>query len=296
MALSSHGQHEGEEQNLERWLITYADMITLLMAFFIMMYAMSVIDLRKFEALAHSMGAAFGGAAAEIQTSSSAGGEGLLTGGEALLSGTAGHPGNSATLVNRIRADIKSHLPERLRDSVEITHCGGVVTVRIKADSVTFGAGKAALTADAKRILDAIGPTLRAAGSPMRVEGHTCDLPINTARFPSNWELSAQRAANVMAYLIRCCGIPPTKITSAGFAHTRPLVPNRDEASRARNRRVDILIAGPPTPQPIDTPASRAQQTNQKSSPAASSTIDLEPVRLVPPIDLWTRYQRSKQR
>ncbi len=294
--MSSHGQHEGEEQDLERWLITYADMITLLMAFFIMMYAMSVIDLRKFEALAHSMGAAFGGAAAETETSRSTGGEGLLGGGEALLSGSTARVGNSATLVNRIRADVRSRLPERLRDSVEITHCGGVVTVRIRADSVTFGAGQAALTADARRILDAVGPALRDAGSALRVEGHTCDLPISTARFPSNWELSAQRAANVMAYLIRCCGIPPAKITAAGFAHTRPLVPNRDETSRARNRRVDILIAGPPAPQLTDTHDHRVRRRDHEPSGTASLTINLEPIRLAPPIDLWARHQRERQR
>ncbi|MGD9498094.1 MAG: flagellar motor protein MotB [Armatimonadota bacterium] len=277
--MSIHGQHEADEGNLERWLITYADMITLLMAFFVMMYAMSVVDLEKFQALAQAMGHAFGAAAAEAGTRGAS--AGTLAGGEGLLPGDAPAVGNRASLANAIRSGITRDLPRRLRDRVEVVHCGGAVTVRLKADAVTFPAGQAALTADARRILDAIGPALTLAQGQVRVEGHTCNLPISTAQFPSNWELSAQRAANVMAYLVRCSGMSPEGISAVGFAASRPLVANTDEAARRRNRRVDIVIltgdplepavaGGPPPAAPQPWPPGIAPQ----------------PVRLCPPVNL----------
>ena len=77
----------------------------------------------------------------------------------------------------------------------------------------------------------------------VRIEGHTCDLPIHTARYPSNWELSAQRAINVLTYLVRK-GIDPSRLSAVGYADTRPIVPNIDEEHRRKNRRVDIVIEG----------------------------------------------------
>ncbi len=280
--MSAHEQHEEEEhENAERWLITYADMITLLLAFFIMMYSMSVLDLQKFEALAHAMGNAFGAGAAHVVTGRAAG------------EGRQGRPGTDggaagvsrARLASAIRGQFRRSLPPRLRDSVEAMQRGGAVTIRMKADSVTFAAGEAALTEDARRILDAIGPTLRQAGAPILVEGHTCDLPISSGRFPSNWELSAQRAGYVMAHLVRCGGVPPERISAAGFADTRPLVPNTGEANRKRNRRVDIVVCTDDRPGPVLAGTPGAPTLDP------SDTITIDPIDLCPAIDLPARHR-----
>ncbi|MGC9320036.1 MAG: OmpA/MotB family protein [Armatimonadota bacterium] len=266
------GQPDAEQQgaNLERWLITYADMITLLMAFFIMLYAMSVMDLKKFEALRGAVTSAFGGApVAAADAGFLAGGTGLLGGGGSLIA-------NSATLANRISRQIDTGLREALKDHVKVTHDAGLVTVTMKADSILFPAGEARLAPGMRELLDVVGPTLAASGATLLVEGHTCDLPISTSRFPSNWELSAQRATNVMVHLIRHCGVSPRRISAVGFADTRPLVPNEGEGQRARNRRVDIVVL-----------ASSARHLGSAST-AADGDHDArpQPVRLVPRVDI----------
>ncbi len=264
----SGGQHE-EEQDDERWLITYADMITLLMAFFIMLYSMSVMDLRKFEALSVAMGQVFGGKRAA---------SGLLEGGDGLLDARGGRVPNRASLVNDLRRELRDRLPERLRDAVEVSHSAGVVTVSLPSDSILFPKGTAQLTDDARSILEVIGPALANTGAPLLVEGHTCDLPISTARFPSNWELSAARATNVMVHLIRHCGIPPQRISAVPWADTRPRVPNNSAENRARNRRVDlvVLLGGDTAP--------------EQGTGASDGELHLHRIRLFPPIDLRARH------
>ncbi len=289
--MTSHEPHEGEEHaNTERWLITYADMITLLMAFFIMMYAMSVVDLQKFEALAHAMGTAFGGGAREKGAGHPAS-PGVLGGARAPMgTGVAAPLSNRATLVNAIRARVAQSLPPRLRDSVHVVHRGGTVTIRVKADAITFAAGRATLTEDARRILDAIGPALQEADSPIQVEGHTCDLPISTDRFPSNWELSAQRAGYVMAHLVRRGWVPPERISAAGFADTRPLAPNTSEANRRRNRRVDIVVSTG------DRLGAKVASTAESPPSDSPDTITLDTINLCPPIDLMARHRERIRR
>jgi len=279
----------GEEQDdsLERWLITYADMITLLMAFFIMMYAMSVVDLQKFEALSHAMGHVFGG---EAQSGfGEAASQDLLEDGQSVMSGIGAALGNQASLVNEIRRSIRENLPQPLRDNVEVVHTGGEVTIRMKADEITFPAGEAELTRQSRRILEVIGPSL--SGSQVLVQGHTCDLPISTVRFPSNWELSAQRAANVMVYLVRHAGLEPDRISAAGFADTRPLVANTGEANRARNRRVDIVLLSED-----QLRGSASRRAADQDAGGREGSVGLGPVRLCPPIDLQSRYYQHTGR
>jgi hypothetical protein len=147
------------------------------------------------------------------------------------------------------------------------------------------------VTDDLRQILDALGPSLRAARSPLCIEGHTCDLPINTARFPSNWELSAQRATNVMVYLIRKHRIGPEHICAVGYADTRPLTADRSRAARKRNRRVDIVVLsdqGAASRRPgVDEPVQMKQDI---------PSMGFGPVRLVPEIDLRTRYYQHTGR
>jgi chemotaxis protein MotB len=251
---------EGQHENLERWLITYADMITLLMAFFLMMYAMSIVNKGKFTALALSVRTGFGGtvsgglpAFSELQESPLSKPETLQTSDFRLL-----------TLVAQIiKQDImKGSRPEglspeardaqeavaKLMSQIDLVARGEDLIVRVAAGPLTFPRGSAELTPAAKRILKAVAALLVLVPRNVRIEGHTCNLPINTALYPSNWELSAQRAMNVLVYLIKT-GIPPAQLSAVGYADTVPLVPNVDEAHRSRNRRVDIVLIGALSPE-----------------------------------------------
>ena len=280
-ALSRRERHkDGEHGHDERWLITYADMITLLLAVFIVLYSFSVVDLRKFESVAGALGDVFHGS----------GGSGVIGGGEGILPGGAGLGINRAALISDIRGAMDQSLSDHLKGCITITHRDGVVTISMRADAITFPAARAELTAEARQMLEAVGPSLAESQSPLLIEGHTCDLPISTARFPSNWELSAQRAGNVMAYLIRTCGIDPDRVSSVGYADTKAVAPNALEENRAKNRRVDIVVLSDPTAGHGTDHAVR--QVNGDSADG----LRLRPVIIRPTVDLRARHYQSTGR
>jgi len=118
------------------------------------------------------------------------------------------------------------------------------IVVSLLTDRVLFGSGSVSLNPDMKLILDALGDPLRETSRPILVEGHTDDRPVRGGgrRYVDNMELSTLRACKVIQYLKETGGIPPKRLSAAGYAEYRPLVPNRDEKSRRRNRRIDIVI------------------------------------------------------
>lgn len=230
------GHGAGEHENAERWLLTYADMITLLVAFFIMMYSMSVLNLAKFNQVAVSIKSGFGGTVSGAGHSvlEQSGGEGKKP---SIMPEI--NPTPSAVLAKQIRTYIKKQrLESDLR--VKVTERGVVVT--IVTDKMLFPKGRADLTPATAALLDKVSSLISKTSNPVRVEGHTDDLPINTPRFPSNWELSTSRATTVVRYLIENDRIDPARVSAAGYADSRPLVPNDSEANRMFNRRVDLVI------------------------------------------------------
>ncbi len=115
------------------------------------------------------------------------------------------------------------------------------ILIRLE-NEVLFDSGKADIKPAAIQSLDKIAEILKDIPNSIRVEGHTDNIPINTERFPSNWELSTQRALAVVSYLIEKVGIDPARLSAAGYGESRPLVANDSAAARARNRRVEILV------------------------------------------------------
>jgi len=228
------GGHDGGGSM--RWLLTYADMITLLTAFFIMMYSMSVLNLSKFEQVAISIRSGFGG--------------NLQNGGYSVLNtspGVGSKPSvlpeanflGPAQMARQMRQFIKqSGLQQELR--VKETRRG--IVVSIVTDKVLFPKGQAEITPQAARLLDKVASLIEASRSHVRIEGHTDSLPIRTAKYPSNWELSTARATTVVRYLIEKARISPRLLSASGYADSRPLAPNDTEAHRAMNRRVDLVI------------------------------------------------------
>jgi len=207
-----------------RWLLTYADMITLLLAFFVIMYAISKVDAERYQAIAMSIRGAFGMAAAPAP-------------GAAVPPLEPLHP-----LVEVLRR----HLAEDLRAGrLQIEATREAIVLRFQ-DAVFFGRGKAELTPGAQGILDRLAAVVKDLPNGVEAEGHTDILPIRSRQFPSNWELSAARATAVVRYLGETHGISPLRLAARGLGEHQPMYPNDPVRGEPRNRRVEIrILTGP---------------------------------------------------
>lgn len=223
--------------NHERWLITYSDMITLLLIFFIVLYTLSRIDVKKFQYLSASLSKAMG-----------AGGMMLDSPGPSVVPGLAGTVPDSSlqSVENTQMENMKKELEKYIKDSnlqakvtVTMEERGVVLSFQ---DEVLFRLGSAELTPKARQIVHKIGPMLAAMPNYLRVEGHTDDLPIISAPFPSNWELSAARANSVLQELLRNFDIHPQRMSAVSYGEYRPIVENDSDSHRQMNRRVNIVV------------------------------------------------------
>ncbi|HKJ68289.1 MAG TPA: OmpA family protein [bacterium] len=212
--------HEyGIDDKEDGWLITYADMFTLLFAFFAILVAISTVDPLKFERVANSM-------------KESVGRDKEL---EARFS------------LAEIYANLEQIIQEEgLTDQAEVNYSPVGVVMRFKGN-VLYESGSARLSPSATSVLERLADQIKEMPYRIAVEGHTDNRPISTSRFPSNWELSAGRASSVVRFFRRY-GVEPYKLRAVGRADTKPLVPNIDENGRgipenqARNRRVEVIF------------------------------------------------------
>ncbi len=216
-----------------RWLLTYADMITLLMAFFILMYSMSVLNVSRFREVAVSIRGGFGGVAGTEGRSVLA--DSGHTGRRPMTIGDTGIPWR---VVQEIEGFVRD---DRLEKSVRMRVDERGLIISLVTDKLIFKRGEADLSPATVRIIGRICDTLKTVPNRIQVEGHTCDLPI-ASRYPSNWELSTARASTVVRYMIEVKGIPADRLSASGYADSKPLVPNSSESNRAANRRVDIVL------------------------------------------------------
>ena len=247
---------DANHENHERWLVSYADFITLLFAFFVVMYSLSSVNEGKYRVLSDSLVNAFRSAAVTMS------GEPVIASAPTVvpLRPTPPRPAESPDTPERRKAELQrmTSMADAIRQVLEPLTAGGQVhvsegargiTVEINA-SVLFAPGDATLAPSAVAALRAVAEVLARAEFPITVEGHTDNLPINTTRFPSNWELSAVRASSVVRLFIDA-GVDGRRLTAAGYGDQRPITDNTNEAGRARNRRVGILIEsmiGEPAP------------------------------------------------
>ncbi len=247
---------EEEHGGMERWLITYADLITLLMVFFVLMYSMSQINAQKFAAVANSLSLVLTGQAmSTLNTQGPSMVEGLS--GQMLPEGPGTIPDNQGQLdeVKRMIAEfIKAEdlaadeaqkggntSTTRLSDNLIVYEQERGLVISFK-DTMLFASGSDELTPRAREIIGQIGGALLKLPNFIRVEGHTDNRPINTRKFPSNWELSVLRASNVVHVLNENARIPAERLSIIGYGENRPLVANDSDEGRAMNRRVDIVI------------------------------------------------------
>ncbi|HOP06932.1 MAG TPA: flagellar motor protein MotB [candidate division Zixibacteria bacterium] len=224
-----HRSKADPKENQERWLLTYADMITLLLAFFIVMYSMSAVDAKKFGKMAEAL-------------------NGVLRGGDNVVSKfdepdpSKGHGLLKLGNLRMIQNKIEKRFDKLGRDQelkTEITERGLVVHIM---ESALFEEGSADLQGRALDILDMVAEEIVDIPNHVRVEGHTDDRDIHTVRFPSNWELSSSRATEVVKFFIENYGIDPWRVSALGYGEYRPIRPNNSIENRAVNRRVDVVI------------------------------------------------------
>jgi chemotaxis protein MotB len=275
-----HAEH-GEHSSNERWLVTYADMITLLMVLFIVMFSMSAVDSKKFAQLASALSASFGGHSVALS---------------GFASPIDGHPDNVAVIADDPGADpqlsrqvqeamtVKKDAPtgtegrahasvdaraaevevknlrevqrkitaalkaRHLEDSVRFHFDERGLVVTVVTSAVIFAGDRAELLTDGRAIVDAVAPALRPLPNKVQVDGHTNQLPVPTIIYPSAWELSTARAAAVVRRL-DVDGVAKKRLAAAGFADTRPLLPPTDPRSVTMNRRVDIVVLSTLPPQ-----------------------------------------------
>ncbi|MBL8934280.1 MAG: flagellar motor protein MotB [Archangium sp.] len=243
-------KHE-EHENHERWVISYADLVTLLFALFVVLYASSKVDTNKLAETSESMRWAlnFKGEGGITKLSIF---KGPPTEGGCVTQAGAqpfSSPVDRRVLEQqrkRLEKMIKPFLMERTKNptiSMEIEN--GRIRLRLAAMRF-FDPASASLRPEAIAVLDAIAEELDASKQNIRVEGHTDDEPIRTTRFRSNWELSASRAATVVSYLEQAHGIAPQRLVAAGMGAQNPLVSNDTPEHREMNRRIEVVLEIPP--------------------------------------------------
>jgi chemotaxis protein MotB len=228
--LGRKSKHEGEHENAERWLLTYADLITLLLAFFIVMYSMSKVDAKKFGAMSEALQTILKGKGASILS-----GEAML---KAEKGGGAMKIGDLKLLQNKIKKMAKDMGLEGKIDA-EMDERGLVIRI---SESAFFDLGSADLKDQAIKVLDVIAGLLAEIPNHIQIEGHTDNLPIKTEKFPSNWELSVNRSTICVRYLIEKHNFPPERISALGYGEYRPIAGNNTGEGRSKNRRVDIVV------------------------------------------------------
>ncbi len=288
-----HEEHEAHA-NHERWVLSYADILTLLLALFIVMFAISKVDQKKFEEFARGTAASFGQAnlALQGQTGSMDGSEGILQ--DAMAGQIAKAPSdttaeeapiNNQEALNRekarqsaaeaqkasldkLREEIAAKLKAKgLSDAVKMVVDERGLVVNIVTDKVLFDNGRADLRPDGTQVLDLIAPIIKDLPNQVTVEGHTDNVPIS-GTFASNWELSVNRATTVLRRLV-ADGVPAKRMSASGYADQRPLGSNATAEGKARNRRVAIVVL----PLVSLTGTGVTPNTEASAAPVAPTTV-----------------------
>jgi len=229
-------KHSEEHENLERWLLTYADLITLLLAFFIMLYTLSKNDENKYQEIAMHLNAIFSGGTGQLAKGFSSGNS---------LMDFPANKQSDAEIKKKLNEEIGKMISETSKNGSKngfsVTSDERGIVVRV-LDKTFFDEGRAELKDKAKNVLDKLAPILSELNNNIRIEGHTDNVPINTYEFRSNWELSTRRATEVVRYLIEKHKIPPEKLSVSGYAEYKPVVSNNTPEERAMNRRIEVII------------------------------------------------------
>ena len=233
-AAESNLRRKKSEEKLEtagmmRWLLTYADMITLMLALFIILFSMSTINRVQFNKFAKSVSGGFDNEWSVNQPPSGG------------ANGTRSF--DSSSSIPSIQKELQEFVQkDKLEKQVQVhmDHRGLVIT--LLSDKSYYDSGSAQLRPQTEKIIDGIYGFLKKNPNLIRVEGFTDNVPISTAQYPTNWELSTARAVNVVRYLVEHDGLSPNRVSAAGYGEFKPRTANRTDDERQQNRRVDIVL------------------------------------------------------
>jgi chemotaxis protein MotB len=238
MARRKRPHAEGPHENDERWLLTYSDLITLLFVLFVVMYAISTTDMRKLTILAQSLSAAFN---ADVlsgqQPMSISDGQDMSVQQDMSVAGTS--PVQSD--LKAIKAALEDYaIGQGLGGEVEVGMAPQGIVIRLN-DALLFSSGRAHLDDHALKVVKQVADIVKPLPNQVRIEGNTDDQAPDGVLFTSNWDLSSARALAVLKAMVDV-GIDPARLSALGNSQYNPLKPNVDDASRAKNRRVDIVV------------------------------------------------------
>ncbi|HEY3424252.1 MAG TPA: flagellar motor protein MotB [Negativicutes bacterium] len=239
-----HHEEPHEEHTDETWLIPYSDILTLLLALFIVLFATAQVDQKKFDQLAQSFNAAFSGSPTLFDNAKT--NQQISDGPPTLTKSDASVAAEQAYLQETVQLlEVKKILDKYIQDNSLTGDLQTILTeeglmIRIK-DTALFPSGSAELIPESRRLAAEIAKMLLPLSQKIIVSGHTDNVPINTREFPSNWELSSKRAVNFMKTLLAQEKLAPERFNATAYGEYRPVVPN-DSPDRAKNRRVEILI------------------------------------------------------
>lgn len=253
---SRRGSSLSESQR-DRWVVSYADLVTLLFVFFTTLYAASTMDAAKLSSVTQGLQQAFDAPGEEAPQPSRAvdgNGRGILG------------PGRKAIdeQIAFVRTEVESQLADAIQTGqVELNRDRRGLVISIP-ETGAFPVGSADLSPAAVAVMSRLAAALERLPNAVRIEGHTDDVPIHTVRFASNWELSAARAIQVVEVLMAQDGVSPERLSVAGYGEYRPRSPNDSDAARRRNRRVDIIVLNADT----DAAEEPARDSDASATPA----------------------------
>jgi chemotaxis protein MotB len=257
---------------MERWLVTYADMVTLLMVLFIVMFSMSHVDANKYEQLKEGLANGFGRASQILSGESPMlDDQGPVSSGSDVMDNSliSNMPASEAAKIKSAVAKAQQQANERtyadaqsqvksllalwhkmqkalakqgLQDDVQAAIDERGLVVSLVSRHVVFHANIADLTTRGQRIVDTVAPVLRGIKEPIEVDGHTNQVKVKPKYYPTDWELSSARAVNVLRRLNEVDGIPDRRLSATGFGHTKPLEDPSTPGSQQINKRVDIVV------------------------------------------------------
>jgi chemotaxis protein MotB len=246
-------KYDEPHDNHDRWLVSYADFVTLLFAFFVVMYAISVVNEGKYRVLSDALGSAFGGRDAAAKNEKAQVQPVALPLASIIAHRHAEAARREKERLNMLAQQLSRTLAPLVKaGKVRVTQTGRGVSVEINA-SVLFDSGDARLNGDSVEALRAVAGLLKDDTHAIQVEGHTDNVPIANPLFPSNWELSATRASSVVRLFIDN-GVAERRLTAVGHGANKPVASNNDAVGRARNRRVAVTIIAA-TPDGPEAPA-----------------------------------------
>lgn len=287
-------KHHHDEHIDETWLIPYADMLTLLLALFIVLFAVSQVDQKKFEQLAQAFQSAFKGGTGVMtnpnpapvppDVSSESSEE------QKIIENLRNTPEyaayqKEAESLQALKEEMDHYIQEQgLNNQIDTTLLRDGLRISIQ-DAALFPPGGARIRNEIYGALDTISKMLESSDNEVRIGGHTDNLPINTPEFPSNWDLSSKRALNVMKHILGNKKLEPARFTATGYGEYRPKETNDTAEGRAQNRRVEVIVIRkfqePGSLAPL-TPAAANPKTGATTATPSANTNQPKPPEVFP--------------